>query len=270
MNVLQAAFLGLIEGVTEFLPISSTAHLIVASKVIGIASPSIFFDTVVQLGALGAVIVYFWKKILTMISEACLYYGEVVCGTKRMTPSNLPMGASILIASIPVLFAGFLLRKKIEVIHESLLVIAIMSIGVGILLAIAQHIAAKNKERQVTPKNFIAMGFYQVLALIPGTSRSGIVIAGGLFEGLSFSQALEYSFFMSIPALGAAGVYELLSSLKTHPSGEILIATAIGTIISFLSALGVIHFLLTWVRKIGFMPFVIYRILFGIAILFIR
>lgn len=270
MTVLQAIFLGLIEGVTEFLPISSTAHLIVASKVIGLQSPSLFFDTVVQLGALGAVIVYFWKKLITLCKETISYLSQVASGSVRMTPSNVPMGMSILMATVPVLFAGFLLRKKIETIHESLLVIAVMSISVGVLLAFAQRKAARNQQKDVQPKSIIAMGLYQVLALIPGTSRSGIVIAGGLFEGLTFSQALEYSFFMSVPALGAAGVYELLSSLKTHPSTDIVIATAIGSLVSFLSALGVIHFLLTWVKKIGFMPFVIYRILFGIAVLFIR
>ena len=148
--------------------------------------------------------------------------------------------------------------------------IAFMSIAVALLLAVAQLVAGKNKDKTVTPKNLLAMGLYQTLALIPGTSRSGITVAGGLFEKLSFQQALEYSFFMSIPALGAAGLYELLSALKEHPSRELIIGTLIATVISFLSALGVIHFLLIWVKKIGFLPFVVYRIAFGIAILFIH
>lgn len=269
MTIIQALILGLVEGVTEFLPISSTAHLIVVSKVIGISSPSVFFDTVVQMGALGAVVVYFWKKLLLFAAETMRYLSSVMHGRERLSPSNMPMGMSIAIASIPVLFAGFILRDSIEFIHNSLPIIAGMSIFVGVFLVIAQGRSSKNVDHTVNTKNLIAMGLYQVLALIPGTSRSGIVIAGGLFEGLSFTQALEYSFFMSIPALGAAGVYQILSNYQGL-SQEIYIATAVGTLVSFVSAFTVIHFLLTWVRKIGFLPFVIYRIFFGIAILFLR
>lgn len=270
MTLIQAGFLGLVEGVTEFLPVSSTAHLIVVQRVMGIASPSLFFDTVVQLGALGAVIVYFRKKIVLMIQEVAIFFGKMQKGTMHVSQESLPIGLSVLIASVPVLVVGFLLRKKIESMHESLPIIAFMSIAVGLFLAYTQYRSKHQDDNRVTTKNLFVMGLYQILALIPGTSRSGIVIAGGLFERLSFKQALEYSFFMSLPSLGAAGFYELLSSLKTHPGGSLFFLTSIATLVSFISALGVIHSLLTWVKKIGFMPFVVYRIIFGIGVLFIR
>lgn len=113
------------------------------------------------------------------------------------------------------------------------------------------------------------MGLWQIIALLPGASRSGTVIAGGLFAGLSFQHALEYSFLLSIPALLAAGAFELLSAIQTPPDSEILLMTAIASVVAFCSALISIRFLLTSVRNLGFMPFVLYRIVFGVAILFL-
>lgn len=271
MTIFQASVLGLIEGVTEFLPISSTAHLLVAQRLFGLTSNSLFFDTVVQLGALGAVIVFFWRRLWEMLIEAVSYVGEVVKG-KTIEIGKLPLGINLLIATVPVLVVGFIFRKQIEIVHESLLVISATSILVAIVLAVAQWVDKRRlaSDKKVTLTNMVKMGLWQILALIPGTSRSGIVIAGGLFEGLSFEQALEFAFYMSVPSLGAAGAFELLSAVKDHPDKSIIMLTAVATLISFVSAMVVIKILLAAVRKIGFMPFVIYRIIFGIAILFIR
>lgn len=269
MTTFQAIILGLVEGITEFLPVSSTAHLLVLQKAFALSSPSLFFDVVVQLGALGAVIVYFHKKILQLSRDAFTYLFNVSQGLITVTPANLPLGLTILVASIPVFIFGFLLRRQIEMLHTSMLVIAFMSIVVGLLLAYAQKQSQK-EGKQIRPKNIIAMGLYQILALIPGTSRSGIIIAGGLFEGLSFSQALEYSFLMGIPSLGGAGLFELISAAKEGVSQTLLFPTLLATVVSFVSAMIMIHFLLKWVRKSGFMPFVYYRILFGIVALFYR
>lgn len=268
MTIFQASFLGLVEGITEFLPVSSTAHLLLVQRFFGITSPSLFFDIMVQMGALGAVIVYFWKKLMILAKETLVFLKHLVWGKVKLAPENFPLGLSLLIASLPVFFTGFILRKKIESIHESTLIIAIMSVAVGVLLMVAEK-QAKREGKKIQSKNLIAMGFYQVLALIPGTSRSGITIAGGLFEGLSFSQALEYSFLIGIPSLGGAGVFELLSAAREGIDKSLIFPTLVGMVVSFVSALLVVHFLLWLVRKTGFMPFVIYRFAFGaIALLF--
>ncbi len=269
MTTLQAVILGLVEGITEFLPVSSTAHLLVLQKAFVLSSPSLFFDVVVQLGALGAVIVYFHKKILQLSRDTFAFISQVARGEVTVTPQNLPMGLTILVATLPVFALGFLLRRQIEMLHTSMLVIAFMSITVGLLLALAQKQSQKEGGK-IRAKNIITMGLYQILALIPGTSRSGIIIAGGLFEGLSFSQALEYSFLMGIPSLGGAGLFELISAAKEGINQTLLFPTIVATAVSFVSAMIVIHFLLKWVRKVGFMPFVYYRILFGIVALFYR
>lgn len=263
MTIIQAIILGLVEGVTEFLPISSTAHLIVVQRLMGITQTSAFFDVVVQLGALLAVIVYFWRTLIKLAQESLKYLTDVSQGKVKPAADNLPQGLSVLVASLPVFVVGFVLRHKVEALHDSFTLIAATSIVVAFILLIAQKRAAKT-EKPVTAKNLIVMGLYQVLALLPGTSRSGIVISGGLLEGLSFKQAIEYSFLMSIPSLGVAGVYELYSAIKTHPSSEIVTATGVATLVAFLSALVVVATLLKLVRRLGFTPFVIYRILFGL------
>lgn len=268
MTIIQSIILGAIEGVTEFLPISSTAHLIVAQKLMGLADVSLFFDTVVQLGALLALIIYFYKKILSYVQESVSYMQYHLSHPKAgVDVSTIPTGISMLVATLPVLVVGFLFRKRIEVFHNSLPLIAFMSIAVALLLFLAERMAKHASAKKVGAKHIVSMGVGQVLALIPGTSRSGIVIASGIFSGLDFSQAVEFSFLLSIPALGVAGLYELLSAIKTHPSSDVLLMTMIATVVSCLSALGVIHGLLQWVKKHGFGPFIIYRILFGLAIL---
>lgn len=261
MTLEQASILGVIEGLTEFLPISSTAHLIVAQKLMGIEVVNEFFTTVVQLGAILAVVVYFSAKICRLIAEGITY-----CRNPRQR--SVPLLVWLKLATIPLLIAGFLIRDQIALLHNSLTVIAISSIGVGILLAIAEQIARRrHTHTKATPRELLLMGCWQVLALIPGASRSGTAIAGGLLSGLSFKAALEYSFLLSIPALLAAGAYELLKLQHTPLPTELLWVTLWGTIVAFGSALVAIHVLLVLVRRIGFLPFVIYRIAFGLWIL---
>jgi undecaprenyl-diphosphatase len=269
MTIIDALLLGIVEGITEFLPVSSTAHLIVAQRLLGL-DPSVFFTTVIQLGAIAAVIVYFHKKLWKLALESLRFMLAVGQQKVKVTPDNLPLGLTILVASLPVFIVGYVLRHSIEGIHNSLSLIALTSIGVGIILWFAQRRAARVHNTHIRAQDIITMGFYQILSLIPGTSRSGIVIAGGLLSGLSFATALEYSFYMSVPALVGAGVYELVSMNQLALSQEIVTATILATCVSFVSALLMIHLLLSVVRRVGFTPFIIYRILFGIGILFLR
>jgi undecaprenyl-diphosphatase len=247
MTLLQSILLGLIEGFTEFLPISSTAHLIVAQKFLGLSQINEFFTTVVQMGAVLAVVAYFYSSILKLSFKKIM---------------------ALLLASLPVLGIGFLLRHQIANLHSSIPLIAFTSIAIGIVLAISQWYSKNQKKKNsVSTKSLVKMGLWQVIALLPGASRSGSVIAGGLFAGISFDDALKYSFLLSIPALLVAGGYELFTSLGNGIPQNIITSTAVGTLAAFLSALISIKFLITSVRKLGFTPFVIYRILFGILIL---
>ncbi|PWU22404.1 undecaprenyl-diphosphatase [Candidatus Cerribacteria bacterium 'Amazon FNV 2010 28 9'] len=266
MNPVQAILLGLVEGLTEFLPVSSTAHLLVVQRLFGLTSPSPFFDVVVQLGALFAVIVYFWRRLLLVMKDTSAYVGDIAHKKKTVSFNHLPDGVTILIASLPILIVGFLLRHKVEALHDSLYLIAATSIIFGIFLWIAE---SQKHKKETTTKNVIVMGIYQVLAVLPGTSRSGITIAGGLMEGMEFARALEYSFLLSIPALGVAGLYELYAAIKMHPSSDLLLFTLLGTVTAFVSAFIVIKTFLQWVRSHGFTPFVIYRFVFGALVLWL-
>ncbi len=260
MTILQSIILGLIEGFTEFLPISSTAHLIVAQKLMGLGEVNEFFTTVVQLGALAGLIWFERRKLLEIISELLSSLKDFSSFTKSRT-------FAIGIATIPVLIIGFLVRKHVHELQNSIPLIAFMSIAIGIVLFAAQKMAGKEPKEKVGLKALFVMGCFQVIAIIPGTSRSGITAAGGAFQKMTLPQALEYSFLLSIPALLAAGGFELLSAMKSHPSGDVLMMTLIAFAVAFISAILSIKFLLASVRKVGFAPFVIYRILFAIAIL---
>jgi len=264
MNFIQAIILGLIEGCTEFLPISSTAHLIVAQKLMGLGQVNEFFTTVVQLGALGGLIYFEREKIVSILTELFASIKQISNDKFLITKTR---GFALGVATLPVLVVGFLVRKHISQLQNSIPLIAFMSIAVAFVLYAAQRFAGKERKEKVGIKELFIMGVFQVLAIIPGTSRSGITAAGGAFQKMTLAQALEYSFLLSIPALLAAGGFEMLSAIKTHPTGDILMMTGIATIVAFISAIISIKFFLDTVRKVGFMPFVIYRIIFGIAVL---
>lgn len=267
MTLPQALLLGLIEGITEFLPISSTAHLIIAQKLMGVGETSLFFNTVVQLGAILAIICYFRHELYSYIRE--LFHKsvpQIISSLKDRRLTGLPTLLILLLATLPVLFVGFLLKDAIDQWQESLLLIASTSAGIALLLAFAQK-TSRQSITQITPKIYLILGLWQILAFLPGVSRSGIVIAGGLLWGLTLPTVLHAAFLLSIPALGAAGTYELLSLFSQPlPSSE-LTPTFLATLIAFISAYATIHYLLKFVRQIGLMPFVWYRIIFALFVL---
>jgi undecaprenyl-diphosphatase len=149
MTFFQAIVLGLVEGVTEFLPVSSTAHLLVAERLMGNVVPSIFFNTVVQLGALGAVIVYFHTRIIVLVRDSIEYLNKAMAGEIKPSPSSLPTGINILVASLPIFLVGFIFRNQIEGLHNSMLVISMSSIFVAIFLWYGQRISKKDPKSRV-------------------------------------------------------------------------------------------------------------------------
>ncbi len=264
MNGLQAIILGLIEGITEFLPVSSTAHLIVAQKLLGLATINEFFTVVVQLGAIAGLIVAEREKLIEICRELLNSFQSPVQKVPKTQAYVLGL------ATLPVLIVGFFIKDYVQSIQSNLLLIAFMSIAIGIVLLFAQKLAGKVEKKNVKTSNIFIMGLFQVISLIPGTSRSGITAAGGAFQKMTLSQALEYSFLLSIPALLAAGGYELVKFVGSPIDTAIIAPTVIATVIAFFSSIVAIDWLRKIVRKLGFTPFVIYRFLFAVVIFFIK
>lgn len=270
MTVVQSIVLGIIEGVTEFLPVSSTAHLIVVQKLFGIAQSSLFFNTVVQLGALAGLIVAERNVLYSMARNFLFLFPNVVY--KRATWRALFSDKAIMlgIATLPVIAGGLLFSEVIDTIQDSLLPIIVMTLTIAFVLLAAEKRAGK-VEKTIKLWHIVLMGISQVLALVPGTSRSGIVAATGMLLGFTRSQALEYSFLLSIPSLSLAGLYELLHVFRAEAvDTTLLYTTGIATITAFFASLLVVNGLRAVVRRVGFIPFVLYRIAFGIALLTIR
>jgi len=275
MNIIQAIILGIIQGLTEFLPISSTAHLTLGGKLMGLISSAnpeqwTAFMATIQLGTMIAVVLYFLDEI-KLVSMA--FFKENL-GTGKLsfkTQSNeSKLGWMIIIGSIPIFTIGYLLKKIIEGnLTKSLSVIAGSLIIVALILFIAEKVASMKKDiRDITLKDSIIIGLFQCIALIPGSSRSGSTIMGGLFMGLKRETAARFSFLLSIPAVLASGLYEFYKSyhyLTSSDMAVLLISTVVAGITGYLA----IAFLLNYLKTRTTNIFVIYRILLGIVIFFL-
>lgn len=262
---IRAAMLALVQGLTEFLPISSSAHLILPAQLFGWPDQGLPFDVAVHLGSLLAVLAYFRKDlwVLTLGSLSAIRQGQM------NTEARLVF--YLLVATVPVGVVGVLLNDWVEGNLRSIPVIAMATIGFGILLAIADR-----RTRAGTQVNLAAalwIGVAQVLALVPGTSRSGITITAGLFCGLSRESAARFSFLLSIPVILAASVL-LLADLGQGRAAGVAESVdwsllALGIVVSGLSAYATIAWFLALVDRLGFLPFVLYRCLLGIFLLVI-
>lgn len=261
MTLLHSALLGLIEGICEFLPVSSTAHLIVAQKLLGQRAVDEAFTVIIQMGAIGALMWRLKDELIVLTGE----FFRAVSTPKKIIRTKLSI---ITIASIPTLILGFFLKDNISLLHGNLTLIAVMSIGIGGVLAYAESVAKNHNGSTIGPKDVLRMGVWQILALIPGTSRSGITTASALFAGVDRKSALEWSFYLSMPTLLIATLYEMAKTISTH-SVRALFAPhiLIGTLIAYVSAYYSIPLLRRIVAQHGFLPFVFYRILFGVAVL---
>lgn len=265
MNLLEALLLGIVQGLTEFLPISSSAHLrIVGSFLPSGEDPGAAFTAITQIGTEAAVVVFFWRDIVRIISH---WFRSLTGKVPRNDP-DARMGWMIIIGSFPIVVLGLLFQDQIESVLRSLCIVAIMLIVFGILLGIADHVGAKRRTLDdLTYPHGIGYGLAQALALIPGVSRSGGTITMGLFLGYERAAAARYAFLLAIPAVFGSGFYQVYKSWDApnqHFSfGETLAATGI----AFVVALGVIAFFMNWISKRSFLPFVIYRVLLGTALL---
>ncbi|CAN5123587.1 undecaprenyl-diphosphate phosphatase [soil metagenome] len=286
MNLLQAIILGIVQGLTEFIPISSTAHLVFASRLTdlygGNAEQITATMAVIQLGTLAAVFVYFASDIISIIVGFTRDHWALIrrkrgmrfSGTGGIRPMWLSeeawLGWLIILGSIPIGTVGLLLKKQIEgPATKNLWFIAIMMIAVAVLLAFAEFVGSRRKElKDFGIIDALAQGFAQVLALMPGASRSGSTIMGGLLVGQKREAAARFSFLLMIPAITASGLLELKEAIqKNLLSSNDFIALGVGTVVAGVVGYLSIWFLLAYLRKNSTAIFIIYRIIVGAAIL---
>ena len=261
MNTIEAVVLGVVQGITEFLPISSTAHLRVVPALLGWDDPGAAFTAVLQLGSLVAVIGYFFKDLLHMVAAALRALGD------RTRPPEAPARhlLYIVVGTIPVGVAGILLKHKIEGSFRALSIIAAAQIIVGLALAVVEKTSRKTRAfDDLTMRDALIIGSAQVLALVPGVSRSGITLLAAMALGLERPAAARFSFLLSVPAVAAAGIFELPKVLRSHEvSGATL---AIGLAAAVVASYASIAWLLRFLRTRTTIPFVIYRVALGTLI----
>jgi undecaprenyl-diphosphatase len=270
LNALQAVVLGAVEGVTEFLPISSTGHLLIAEHLMGLSTKGkagdglIGFTAVIQVGAILAAVVYFFRDIVALVAG---FVGGLVSGEKRQH-AEWPFALAVAVGCIPIGVAGFALKNGIKSIDKSLVTVALGLIVFSAVLVIAERRAAQDRpERSITVTDGLLIGLAQCLALVPGVSRSGATISAGLLRGLDRVSATRLSFLLGIPALLAAGAYELKDATTSGPGAPGTGATLIATVVAFVVAYAAIAFLLRFVARHSIATFVPYRVVVGVAVL---
>jgi undecaprenyl-diphosphatase len=258
--VLEAIILGLVQGLTEFLPISSSAHLRILGEFLPNAQdPGAAFTAITQIGTETAVVAFFWRDIVRIISH---WFGSLFGRVSRHDP-DARMGWLIIVGTIPIVVLGILFQDQIETVFRSLWIVATMLVVFGIILGLADWAGAKRRKLdQLTVPHGIVFGFAQSLALVPGVSRSGGTITMGLFLGYERAAAARYAFLLAIPAVFGSGFYQLFKSWG-EPAVYGPIETAAATLVAFVVAILVIAFFMQWISRHSFLPFVIYRLLLG-------
>jgi undecaprenyl-diphosphatase len=281
VTILQAIFLGLVQGLTEFIPVSSTAHLVFAARLVNLyggadktlqAEQTTATIAVIQLGTLLAVLIYFARDIVNILrafitDHIAWFSGRVDAGQPKLS-RDAWLGWLVIIGSLPVGVIGLLFKKHIEgTFTKNLWVIATMMIVVGILLLIAEIVSKHERDmNQLRVSDALVVGSSQVLALIPGSSRSGSTIMGGLFAGLTRETAARFSFLLSIPAIAASGLLELKEAVTKLPHGSYG-SLAVSTIVAGVVGYASIWFLLRYLRTHSTSLFIVYRVIVGGAIL---
>lgn len=264
-SIIRAIVYGVIQGLTEFIPISSTAHIRVVPALLKWEDPGAAYTAVIQIGTLIATLLYFRQDIFFMISG----FLKALKTRKFFDDPYSRMFILISFGTIPISVFGLLFKRFIEGDARGLYVVSCSLIGLAIILFIAEKISPKKKEfSEITIKDGIIIGLAQVLALIPGSSRSGVTITAGLFCGLKRDVTARFSFLLSVPAVALSGIYELYSerqALLNENTISLIIATVVSGIVGYFS----IAFLLNFLKTRSNLIFIIYRILLGFIILYL-
>lgn len=273
MDFINAIILGLVQGLTEFLPVSSSAHIRIVGQFLGTGEdPGARFTAITQIGTEAAVVIFFWRDITRIIGR----WARSLAGKVPRSDPDAQMGWLIILGSLPIIVLGLLFQDQIETVLRSLWITATMLIAFGILLGIADYVGAKRRRlKDITVPHGAVYGFAQALALIPGVSRSGGTITAGLFMGYEREAAARYAFLLAIPAVLGSGLYQVYKSIAepclagaANCKPEIFgpIETLVATIVAFFVALVVIAFFMKYISTRSFLPFVIYRIALGITL----
>ncbi|MPR36768.1 undecaprenyl-diphosphate phosphatase [Salmonirosea aquatica] len=247
MTIWQALLLAIIEGITEFLPVSSTGHMIIASSFMGISHDEFtkMYTVNIQFGAIISVLVLYTRRFLQTTD---FYY-------------------KLFVAFLPAAVIGFLLNDYIDALLENVVVVAISLLVGGIILVFIDRIAQEHpKDREITYPEALKIGFYQCIAMIPGVSRSAATIIGGMFQGLTRRQSAEFSFFLAVPTMAAAAGYKFLKTYESIQAADIKILL-FGNAIAFIVAMLAIRFFINFLTRYGFKVFGYYRIILGIILL---
>ncbi len=262
VSYLEAIFLGVLQGLTEFLPISSSAHLAIFPQLFGFDDPGASFTAVTQIGTEIAVLLFFWRDIVRIIKAWAI---SLVRKDQR-GDLDARMGWYIIVGTLPIAVMGFLFQDTIKTTFRSLWLIAIMLIVFGLILGIADRINVGQKlDGDLTLKDSLLYGLGQMLALIPGVSRSGATISVGLFRGYRRDVATRYAFLLAIPAVLASGLSQLNDvSLAASPG---LPKTLVATLVAFVVGYVTIGWLLKYLRTGSYLPFVVYRVALGSIVL---
>ena len=272
MTLFQAIILGIVQGLTEFLPISSSAHLRIVPALFGWDDPGAAFTAIIQIGTLAAVLIYFYEDIyrITIATLKGLFSGA------PFATQDSKMGWMIALGTIPIVVFGLLFKDEIETSLRSLYVISSSLILLALILMLAEYLIKKAEARGERLKRLnnlswldaIVVGFAQSLALIPGSSRSGTTITGGLFLKMNRETAARFSFLLSLPAVFAAGIYQLIKVFpELQSSEEGLLNLIAATIVSGIVGYASIAFLLDYLKKHSTYLFIIYRIVLGCFLL---
>jgi undecaprenyl-diphosphatase len=265
MGWIEAVVLGFVQGLTEFLPISSSAHLRLIGELFGWDDPGAAFTAITQIGTEAAVLVYFRRDIARI----------VVAWLRSLTRRGKPdpdarMGWLIIVGSIPIVILGLLFQDQIETTLRDLRIVAIALVAFSLILYWADRVGAKNRQlTDLTIGHGIAFGLAQAAALIPGVSRSGGTITMGLFLGYTREAAARYSFLLAVPAVLGSGFFQAYEALTGDVAGETVAwgPTILATVIAFAVGLTVIAWLLRYLNRGSFTPFVVYRVVVGLLVL---
>jgi undecaprenyl-diphosphatase len=265
MTLLHAFLLGILQGLTEFIPVSSTAHLLIAQKILNIPADDAMFSflVIVQLGTIVSLFAFYWKDLLSILKATFDF--------RHSTPER-NLGFYIILATIPALLAGYLLKDAVEALfRQPMLEASIRLFAAAILLSLAEWISKKNRSlNSMTWLDALIIGVMQVIAVFPGASRSGTTIAGGMFRGFDRPSAARFSFLMSVPVMLAAGGYEMLDVIQMPDLAQFLPLLAVGFVTAAVTGWFAIKWLINYLSKNSLYIFAAYCAVVGFILLIVQ
>lgn len=269
MSLLHAFILGIIQGLTEFIPVSSTAHLLIGQTLLGIPADSAMFSflVIVQWGTLVSLFVFYWKDLFQIAQSVLQFLPSLTKprNTWTLTPDTL-LGFYIILATIPALLAGYLLKDAVETLfRQPMLQAATRLFSAAILMTLAESLTQKNRKLEaMTWLDALVVGLFQILAVFPGASRSGTTISGGMLRGFDRPSAARFAFLMSVPVMLAAGAYEMLDVLQMPSLTDFLLPLAVGFVSAAVFGWLAIRWLIGYLSKRSLYVFAIYCAVVGV------